>query len=126
YLAWLGGYDDADDDLYQAVTIPASTVGLTLSFSYKVFTRESKMGRPFDFLNVELHGASGGSDQVVALGQLSNKTAASTSNWTRFSAMLPPALAGQTVELHFHATTDLTALTSFYVDTVSLEAVGCP
>jgi hypothetical protein len=123
YLAWLGGYEFADDDLWQTVTVPASTVSLTLSFSYQVFTNERPISSnpPFDFMNVQFVGANG---SVVQVGQLSDKNA--TDKWTHFVAVVPPALAGQTVELHFHATTDGTLLTSFYVDTVSLQAVGCP
>jgi hypothetical protein len=131
YLAWLGGYNKADDDLYQAVTIPASTVELALSFSYKVFTREPRSMAAYDFMSVELRGQNGqgmgtgmGNGLLMTVGQLSDNDAVST--WTRFSAMLPPSLAGKTVELHFHATTDSAFLTSFYVDTVSLQAVGCP
>jgi hypothetical protein len=121
YLAWLGGYMFADDDLWQTVTVPASTVSLTLSFNYKVFTEESSKGAAYDFMSVEVHGPNGA---VAQVGQLSDNSA--TDVWTRFTAVLPPALAGQTVELHFHATTDGSLITSFYVDTASLQAVGCP
>jgi hypothetical protein len=120
YLAWLGGYNRADDDLWQTVTLPVSTVSLTLSFSYQVFTNEAPGDAAFDFMSVELRGAN----NVVQVGQLSNQTV--TNGWTHFVAAVPTVLAGQTVELHFHATTDATRFTSFYVDTVSLQAVGCP
>jgi len=121
FLAWLGGYNRASDELSQTVTIPAGAVSVSLAFSYTVFTEEAKKGGAFDFLNVEVRDPNG---NVTALGQLSNNDAVST--WTRFGAMLPAALAGKTVDLHFRATTDASFVTSFYVDTVTLEAVGCP
>ena len=50
YLAWLGGYNKAKDDLSQKVAVPAGAVGLTLSFSYKVITQEVSTDAAFDHL----------------------------------------------------------------------------
>jgi hypothetical protein len=120
YFAWLGGYDRANDVLSQSVTIPASTSSLTLSFYFAVFTAETTTGSEFDTMNVALVTPQ----QTYQLAHFSNLSA--ISSWTRFTTVVPSTLAGQTATLRFKATTDGSLATSFYVDTVSLQAVACP
>jgi hypothetical protein len=121
YLAWLGGYDGADDEIFQTVNVPAAATASTLTFYYQVFTEESPRGSEFDTLNVYVTGPDGVPTRVA---HLSDNTV--TAGWTRFSAALPPALAGHAVEVRFVGATDSSLTTSFYVDTTSLDVTACP
>jgi hypothetical protein len=120
YFAWLGGYNNASDVLSQTVTVPASTSSLMLSFYFAVVTSETTAASEFDTMNVALVTAQ----QTYQLAHFSNLSA--NSNWTRFTTVVPSTLAGQTVTLRFKAATDPSFVTSFYVDTVSIQAVACP
>ena len=111
-----GGH--ADDGASQTITIPASARAITVSFFYAVFTRETNAAEN-DVMNVQLIAGN----QTIALLHLSDITPVST--WTRFSATLPTTLAGQTVTLHFEDTTSGSQVTSFYIDTVSVQVVAC-
>jgi hypothetical protein len=118
-LAWLAGYNRADDILSQGILLPADAASMTLTFFYAIFTREVSAAEN-DVMDVQLLTGT----QTVSLGHFSDNNPVGT--WTRFSAPLPTSLAGQTVTLQFHDTTNATLLTSFYVDTVSVQAVVCP
>jgi hypothetical protein len=120
YLAWLGGYDDAVDELSQTVTIPAGASQITLNFYYNVVTEETSR-REYDTLDVFVVSPDGAKTSVA---HLSDETL--TPTWTRFSVALPVTLAGRTVDIRFVTTTDISLVTSFFVDTVSLDVVGCP
>jgi hypothetical protein len=118
-VTWIGGYARADDSISQNITFPASATSMTLTFFYAIVTRE--LG-PIenDAMDVQIMAGA----QTLSLAHFGNQNAVSA--WTRFSAALPSSLAGQTVTLRFHGTTNPTATTSFYVDTVSVQVVTCP
>jgi hypothetical protein len=105
--------------------VPASASGGTLTFFYKVLTEESLTGREFDTLDVYLAATDG---TRMPLAHFSNRddTGATNPPWTRFSITLPSGIAGRTFDLRFVALTDSTLLTSFYIDTVSLDITACP
>ncbi|HET6149854.1 MAG TPA: hypothetical protein VFH68_20105 [Polyangia bacterium] len=119
-VAWFGGYANADDVASQSVVIPADATSISVSFYYAVFTGKTGTAEN-DVMNVTVTSGA----QTTTLAHFSNANPVTT--WTRFSATLPPTLAGQTVRLQFR---DLTngnnALTSFYIDTVALQVVACP
>jgi hypothetical protein len=120
YLAWLGGYNNAQDDLSQQVTIPAGASSITLTFYYLIQTMESSPGI-FDTMQVYTDDPASGKYTAVATFNDNMPT----SVWTRFSISLPLSLAGQTVVIGFQATTDNTKYTNFFVDSVSLDVVAC-
>ena len=45
FLAWLGGYSNAQDDLSQVVTVPAGATSITLSFYYAISHPGDDAGR---------------------------------------------------------------------------------
>jgi hypothetical protein len=119
-VAWLSGYARADDVLSQRVTIPASTTATTVTFFYAIITGENGAAEN-DVMDVQVIADT----RTIALAHFSDNTP--VADWTRFSALLPASLAGQTVTLEFHATSNPgNATTSFYVDTISVQVVGCP
>jgi len=118
-LAWFSGYNRADDVLSQLVVLPADAASMTVSFYYAIFTREVSAAEN-DVMDVQLIAGT----QTIPLAHFSDNNPVGT--WTRFSAPLPTSLAGQTATLQFHDTTNASLITSFYVDTVSVQAVACP
>jgi hypothetical protein len=121
YVAWLGGYANAQDDIHQTVSIPAGVSSISLTFYYAIFTAENTSSGAFDMLDVYTYTVADGTFSPVAT--FSNLNA--TTTWQRFSITLPSSLAGQKVEIGFQATTDLTKNTNFFIDTVSLDVAGC-
>lgn len=118
-VAWFGGYNRGDDIGSQSVVIPANATSINLSFFYAIFTEQNGNAEN-DVLDVTVTSGA----QTTTLAHFSN--ADSMGAWTRFSAALPTTLAGQTVRLQFRSVTNATMITSFYVDTLSLQVVTCP
>ncbi|MCG8346212.1 MAG: S8 family serine peptidase [Chloroflexales bacterium] len=112
YSAWLGGYNNAADEMYQTITIPSNA---TLTYSWYISTQESG-SRAYDSFSVGLYDTQGA--LITTLRTLSN--ASSTGRWQQDTLSLA-AYAGQTIRIHFSATTDYTLPTSFYIDDVSVQ-----
>jgi hypothetical protein len=121
YLAWLGGYANALDDLSQVVTVPAGATSIALSFYYSIFTAEMTAG-VHDTMDVYTYDSATATYTPLATFNDDMPSAA----WIRFSIQLPVSLAGRTFTLGFKATTDgNTKITNFFVDTVSLDVTVC-
>lgn len=116
-LAWLGGYNNAEDILQQVVTLPSSAItpDASLSFWYKIATSET-LPAIYDSLKVYVLDSNGSLLQTLAT--LSNLNA--TSTWTRSPTFNLAAYRGQTIRLTFVATTDSVESTSFYLDDIVL------
>ncbi|HEY5453461.1 MAG TPA: hypothetical protein VIQ54_32125, partial [Polyangia bacterium] len=121
FIAWEGGYEDAADDLYQTLTIPAGATSITYSFYYYVATQETA---PVVYDAMDAYIYDSVTQQASVLVELSNVTA--TTAWTLFSVQLPLNLAGRPLDFGFAAITDYDFNTNFFVDTVSLTAAACP
>jgi aminopeptidase S len=120
YLAWLGGYSNAQDDLFQMVTVPAGATAITLTFYYAIATQEVTSGA-FDVLDVYTYDPAAARFTPVA----SFNDNMPVGTWTRFTVSLPLSLAGHTIQFGFRATTDVNKNTNFFVDSVSLDVTGC-
>ncbi len=120
-LAWFGGLASSDDRLSQSIAIPAGATKLTFSLDYAIVTGKTGLTET-DTFDAELLAGT----QVISLAHLSNVNA--TDTWTPVSMPLPATLAGQTVTLQLRGVTNANnnRITSFYVDTLSLQAVACP
>ena len=118
WLAWLGGYDNAQDDIYQEVYIPATATRAGLRFMYAIGTNELP-GTAYDFLKVYISNASDPYNDWEMLLSLSNLDA--TNGW-RPSPLLriPPAFIGKNVWIEFYGTTDSSINTNFFIDNVVL------
>jgi len=125
YLAWLGGYDEPLDEVFQEVTIPASATSITLSFYYNIVTEEVG-ATVFDTMEVYFWEKVNGMLTTYNLIAELNDNMQTNFSWVRFSATLPASLAGKTGEIGFYMTGDASLVTSMYVDTVALEVNGCP
>ncbi|MCC7354254.1 MAG: choice-of-anchor J domain-containing protein [Anaerolineae bacterium] len=120
WAALLGSRNEANDDLYQQVVIPSNIITAELSFWWSIQTFEEV--HPNDFLTVTIRNTA---NNTLAVLQTFSDADGSTELpvWTR-SVYTLTAYAGQTVRIAFHANTDLTNLTLFFVDDVSLTACG--
>jgi subtilisin family serine protease len=112
YGAWLGGYNDAVDTMYQTITVSPDA---TLAYSWYMSTQESGL-RAYDHFSVRLYDTHG--NLITTLRTLSNTSG--VGRWQQDTLSLA-AYAGQTVRIHFSATTDYTLPTSFYIDDVSVQ-----
>lgn len=121
--AWLGGYNDADDTLYQTIDVPDlgpegdPVVSVWLSYYWYMDTDEDAIGQEYDHFYTRIRDTDGGT-----LRDLEHLTNLSTENTWALSAFDITEFKGQTVQVYLNATTDYTLHTSFYVDDVSTYA----
>ena len=116
--AWLGGYNNAADTLYQQVTIPSHTAPeevtqVTLGFWWGMITQETT--HPFDFMQVCIRDAGGALLETL----MTIDDGAVSGSWQEASFDLS-AYKGQTIRICFEATTNGEFPTSFFIDDVSL------
>jgi len=120
YSAWLGGYDNANDTLYQTITIPSTgptgrpVVSARLTYYWYMTTEETSPSTDFDYLYVQIRGSP-----IRTVETLTNRSVKDT--WA-FSSFDVSEFIGQTVQVYFRATTEATLPTSFFVDDVGLYA----
>ena len=124
--AWLGGwvgdiFTDATDQLYQQVTVPANATALSVRGQYWVATDESPGSTVYDDSQVELLDGAGGLLQTA----LTVSNVGPTTAWTPFQTVFASAHAGQTVRLRFRSTNDFSLETSFFFDSLALDATIC-
>ena len=113
YSAYLCGYNNCSDSIYQQVSIPASAHSVQLSYSYYISTQETR--HPYDYLYVRVRNSSGSTLQTVQ----TFSDGSTTNSWQSASADLS-AYTGQTVQIAFVATNDSMYPTDFFVDDVAL------
>ncbi|MGC8781650.1 MAG: hypothetical protein ACP5UQ_12385 [Anaerolineae bacterium] len=117
--AYLGGVNEADDRLSQQINIPTGVISATLRFWWAISTEEPGLG--FDRMTVTLRRPDG-----TPLADLATIDSSAAENlWDQAEFDLT-GYAGQSVVLEFHATTDATNLTDFYVDDASLGVCLAP
>jgi hypothetical protein len=129
YKAWMGGFTGEDegtssvtDQVYQDVTVPANTTQLVLTGYYVVGTAETDAGL-YDTGSVDLLHTNGSPiENVMSL----NNNTTTPASWQPFSHTFTTNVAGQTVRLRFTSTNDVTNVTNFFFDTLSLKATHCP
>jgi hypothetical protein len=121
YVAWLGGYNNGVDTLSQLINVPNSAGPVSVRFWYRTISEEGPTTFAFDNMTVTIANASTGTT-LATLASYSNLTNAVA--WAQSPPLDVSAFKGQTVRLVFRATTDISNLTSFFVDDVSLTAGG--
>ncbi len=101
--------------LYQTVTIPSNAASATLNFYLHIDTAEVTTSRIYDRLVVSIRDASGANPQTLATFTNLNKAP----GYALRTFDLSP-FKGQTVQVHFNASEDVSLQTSFVLDNVSL------
>lgn len=112
--AYMGGYNNANDELAQGIVLPAGNA-ITLSFWWQMMTQETT--HFWDTLDVTIAPAGGGT--AVRVAQITDGSVANA--WQQTSVDLS-AYAGQSVRLAFVAQTDSDRPTDFYLDDISVSA----
>jgi hypothetical protein len=122
-FAWFGDYDNAEEFIYQNVSIPSNAAEAYVRFVYAIFTQEWE-GVPYDTMKIEVLN-SGGTTLLSTLGTLSNVD--DTVGYWDFSPKydLTP-YKGQTVRLRFHVTTNASNLSDFFLDDIVVVSVVLP
>jgi hypothetical protein len=119
-VAWFGGYNAAVDTLSQTFTIPASLNSAMFSFWYQVSTSEISSLIP-DNLTVELQDAPTGA-VLLTLARITSQNV--TSGWTQSPLVDLVQYKGRLLKLVFRANTDNSNATSFFVDSIKIDAIG--
>lgn len=124
YSAWLSGTDNADDLLGQSFEIPPTAYSLKLRFWYFIVS-EHRSGQPdLDLLEVILEEAGGSQSHIFTT--LSNNN--QRGGWTEMIIDLVDLSLwrGKKASLRFHAQADSQGITSFFIDTVSVQIEFTP
>ncbi|MBO0857207.1 MAG: S8 family serine peptidase [Chloracidobacterium sp.] len=115
----LGGVNNGSGAAFQQITIPSGT-SPSLNFWLNITSTETTTTTQFDRFFVEVRSASGTLLATLATFSNLNKVAA-TNAYTLRGAYSLASFAGQTVRIQFRATTDVSLITSFRVDDVSVR-----
>ncbi len=121
WYAWLCGYYNCVDTLYQDVTIPADATSAYLQFEYQIATDETSTFTAYDKMQVRVYSPPTASTYTHHW-TLSNLNA--TTGWALSPQYDVSAFKGQAVRVQFSATTDASLTTSFYLDNVNLTVSG--
>jgi hypothetical protein len=114
-----GGSNNASHTAYQQITIPSGT-SPSLNFWLNVTSAETTTTTQYDKLFVEVRNTSG--TLLATLATFSNLNEVPQTNaYTLRGAYNLSAFAGQTVRIQFRATTDISLITSFRIDDVSVK-----
>ena len=124
YRAWMGGLERTaasnKDVLYQDITLPAMISKLELKGYYEVRTGEIGTS-VYDRATVELTTAT--NTQLELIKALDDNGA--TTAWTAFTKTFTGTYSGQTVRVRLSTASDSYDPTSFFFDTLELNATYC-
>ena len=117
WLAWLGGRDNAADVLSQAFLLPPGQSEIEISYFLRVDTYET--GGVYDVFSARLQDENGNLIQEI---DAVDNAFSSPGQWVQRAVTIAglESWAGQNLWLSFEGRTDGNALTSFYVDDVTL------
>jgi hypothetical protein len=115
--AWEDGYGTTHTDTAtQTVTIPSTATSATLTFWLHIDTAETTTTTAFDTLQVQVLNTSG--TVLATLGTFSNLNHAAGYQQHSFSVL---SFKGQTVQIRFRGSEDVSLQTSFVIDDVNLN-----
>lgn len=120
YGAWLCGYNNCNDQVWQTLTLPSSFSKLALSYWYYSDTQET-VSTCYDNFVAQLRTSSG--TPITTATSLCNVNA--TNGWVQETADVTAALssyAGQQVQIYFQGTSNASNASDFFVDDVTLTA----
>jgi len=118
YGMWMGGYREANDTLYQLVTVPSEADETNLSYWWHMQSLDDAE-TPYDYLYVTLQTADG--EVLAELEILDNTDRRNV--WSQ-STIDVGALAGTTFRIGFDCVGNGAFVTSFFLDDVELIVCG--
>jgi hypothetical protein len=113
----LGAVNSTTGTLYQTVTIPSG--GANLNFWLNITTSEAAGAAVFDRCFIEVRSTTG--TLLATLATFSNQNSGTAGVYVLRGPYNLGAFAGQTVRIQFRATEDVSLITSFRVDDVSVK-----
>lgn len=119
---YLGGSTNQNEVAYQQVTIPSNATVADLTFKMFIESAETTSSFAYDVAKVSLFNTSGQS--ITILRSYSNLN--ETNAWVQGATFNLLPYAGQTVRIHFGATTDSGLYTSFLFDDIVLSVTYVP
>lgn len=119
HLAWLGGYDYADDRLYQDIVLPANLVSASLRFWYGIESYDSLL-YSYDYLEVKIIRIRDNYSKTLVI--LDNTQAAD--EWVHSDSFNISEFIGESIRLQFYGITDSADITNFYIDNIQLSGIG--
>ncbi len=119
--AWMAGIAraNANDTLYQDVTVPVGATALALTGYYEIRTQE--LAGVYDRAKIELVQTGGTLIQQAFAKDNTNATTA----WTALQFSFATPHAGETIRLRLSTASDTTDPTSFFFDSLALNATVC-
>ncbi len=115
YVAWFGGYNDAIDELYQDIVIPDQTISLSLSFYMQFATTDPRGVRDHLYIKID--------NTPIFTIDNSWATDDTWGTWQTYFVDLTYYSGAGTVRLSIFATNDGLYPTSFWLDTMQMQAV---
>ncbi len=117
--AWLAGYPNADDALYQDVVLPPDADEIVIRYWVYVYSNVSESVE--GMLRVQLRAPD--NTPLEDIGYWHNRNPHHV--WTAFTRDIT-GHRGRTVRVYFHATTTNVGITGFFLDDVSILACKRP
>lgn len=116
--AWLGGYADLIQYLYQDVYIPPATTNLSMSFFAWIET--AYPGLLDDYFSLTIRSPTNNEvlETLIELDWVDYSIAP----WTEFNVNITGDYAGDTIRIFFGARTDPNFSTNFFIDSTALNA----
>lgn len=124
--AWLAGYANGLDRIWQDVDVPANTRAISMAASWCAFTLEDDdaVDDVLGFL-IQEPGTTDTYEVAHSLANLDADPGEGACAWHSFRKDLRFPYAGQTVMLKIYGTCDGDGPTDFFLDDVSLSALVC-
>lgn len=120
WFAWMGGYDDASEYVFQDLTIPSGSVYAYLQFWYSISTKETA-SEAYDRISVEIRNPSDDSilKKIAGLSNLDK-----TLTWRISEQYDLSSFVGRSIRLLFSIKTDESQSTTFFLDSVSIRTIA--
>ena len=125
FIARLAGTNSIEHTLLQTFDLPKQTTLLTVRARFCFETDEPQGVPARDVLTIVLRDATT-NVKLDDIGQFSNIDAGPVCAWSTFEKEVNLSSQPGKVTLEFHAVVDDLNITSFNVDTLDIEAFGCP
>lgn len=124
---YLGGYPNANDQVYKQITIPSTATRADLRFLYRIGTAETTTSVVYDRLYVTVRDPSNTLLQhLITLSNLDKTGSSGNTVWVSSSTYDLLAYKGQTIRIRFLATTNNDLWTAFHLDDVVLDVRYIP
>ncbi len=118
WKAFLGRTNDLVNDwIYQELSIPSDANTVQLAFWLKIISNDST-STPYDYLNVEVRDSAGA--LLKTLDVYDNTDEAAFGSYVELLYNLTE-FKGQTIRIHFWASTDSSYVTNFFIDDTALN-----